>query len=145
MKKVSKIIHGIKKKSFYKKWHLQDHYKDVLNLLPEDLLNAVLLMYEKNDTLFFIVKHPTYKTELHYKTNDIKNILKLLISFDKKYLHFEKIKKISIKTSYTHYKNETVAVQKQIFKSRAKGVFYNMATDKKIYEIFEEIRQNIIC
>lgn len=142
MKKASSIIHHLKSSPSLKYVQKTDCYKKLLALLPKNLQNSVRFMYNKNDTLFFVLEHPGYKMEFDYKMSLIKNLLNSLVLIDKECAC---IQAKNIKTFITNQPKIEEIKQESlpIYKERAKGEFINQAKREKLYTIFEEIRECI--
>jgi hypothetical protein len=117
-------------------------HKKLLALLPPRYQSMVKFMYNKNNTLFFVLKHPGFKMEFNYKMTLIKGLLKRLIEEDEscKCIDADELKFfitnkppqdiLEIKTEY-------------IYEERSNGGFTNKASDKKLNLLFEEIREII--
>ena len=134
--------------------HLQLPYNDkikvqrCLNLLikgfPIHLKNNINYTYLKGETIYFSTKHPAINFELYQKLNDIKLMLKFI---QQKMNKCNSIKITSIKC-FTQYqvkkqtqKNENEDIK--FYLKNPNGDFENRATNKIIFEKFEEIRKII--
>jgi len=114
----------------------------VIKLLPPHLSRAVLFTYTKNSTLFIVLNHPGLKMEFHYKDNLIKSLLKQVKTIDPQCKDIQDIRDIKYFVSNKKkQKEEKTAVLK--YKERAKGEFNILTKDKKLYEIFQSIKQMI--
>jgi len=144
MKKVSQIISHLKTKPYLKNLRYVDCYNQLLSLLPKNISQNTKFLYQKNDTLFFVLNHPGIKMEFNYKSNLIKSILKKLIELNPE-CYF--IKSSNIKAFVTNkpplkeinYSN----TKKTLYQERAGGKFTNSAKNMDLNSIFEKIRVSI--
>ncbi|MDR3346532.1 MAG: hypothetical protein LBS73_05085, partial [Campylobacteraceae bacterium] len=83
MKQANFIISQLTGSPWLKKLEQIASYKKLLALLPPRYQSAVRFMYNKNDTLFFVLEHPSFKQEFNYKKTMIKGLLKALVKQDK--------------------------------------------------------------
>ncbi len=146
MKKSSNIITHLKNQPLYHKLKTIKCFEKIRSLLPPRLSNAILFIYIKNDTLFFVLNHPGYKMEFNYNLNLIKGVLKELKKREVicKDLIFKDIKTfVSNKIDFEEKKKETE--EKLTYKERATGNF-NIQTDnenlKKIFQNIQKIIKN---
>ncbi|MDR1976013.1 MAG: hypothetical protein LBQ18_03380 [Campylobacteraceae bacterium] len=141
MEHISFIISHISRQPSLKKLEQIASYKKLLSLLPPRYQGAVKFMYNKNNTLFFVLRHPGFKMEFNYKTTLIKGLLKQLIMQD------ESCKCIDADELKFFVSNKTAqkAVQEikpqNLYKERAQGDFTNRASNEKLRLLFEEIRE----
>jgi hypothetical protein len=118
-------------------------YKKLLALLPPRYQSMIKFMYNKNDTLFFVLKHPGFKMEFNYKMTLIKGLLKKLVKLDES---CKCIDAEELKFFITNEPPQDDAVQTKseyIYEERSSGGFINNAADKKLNLLFEEIREII--
>ncbi|MDR1614433.1 MAG: hypothetical protein LBS26_02580 [Campylobacteraceae bacterium] len=145
MKHISLVISHIKQQPSFKKMEQTASYKKLLALLPPRYQSMVKFMYNRNDTLFFVLKHPGFKMEFNYKTTLIKGLLKELIKQDES---CKCIDASSIKTFVSNEISSHATIQKSdsvpYYAEQSKGGFKNLATDAKLQKVFESIRE-IIC
>jgi hypothetical protein len=143
MKHVSHIISHIKQQPSFKKIEQIASYKKLLALLPPKYTDMVKFMYNKNNTLFFVLKHPGFKMEFNYKMITIKGLLKKLIEYDES---CKCIDADELKFFVTNKPPQDIAEVefKYVYEERSNGDFTNKAHDKKLNLLFEEIRE-LIC
>ncbi len=144
MKDSKTIISHLKKNPFLTNLKQEDCFSTLLELLPKSFTKYIKFLYIKNDTLFFVLTHPSAKMEFNYKRNLIKGLLKQVVIFHKDCSCFEN-KEIK---AFISNKTEDIEHEKdsQIFYNEASlGTFKNSAKDKKLYDLFEKIREEILC
>ncbi len=144
MKKVNQIISHLKTKPYLKNLQHIDCHNRLLSLLPKNLRNNIRFIYQKNDTLFFVLSHPGIKMEFNYKSNLIKSILKKLIELNPEciFMKSSQIKAfVSNKSVIKETKNSKI--RKSRYKERANGEFKNSTKDEELHKIIEEIRLQI--
>ncbi len=150
MKKANFIINHLSgNPSLYKLEKIKS-YKKLLKLLPLNFQRGVRFMYNKNDTLFFVFEHQGFLMEFNnlernneYKKSFIKSLLKELIKHDKtcSCIDAEHIRAfVTNKMPIKPPSSDTLP----IYEERSRGEFENKAKNKKIHQLFEEIRE-IIC
>lgn len=150
MKQAKFIITHLKSTPNMKNLQKMQSYKKLLLFLPKSLKDGICFMYNKNNTLFFVLKHQLYLMEFKsiqrsskYKQNYIKTKLKELISIDStcKCIDAETIK--AFVTNKSQMEN-IVSNSLPIYVEKSDAKFTNRAKNRKIYRLFEEIRE-IIC
>jgi hypothetical protein len=144
MKQAKYIISQITVQPSLKKLERIASYKKLLALLPLRYQNAVKFMYNKNDTLFFVLEHPSFKMEFNYKKTLIKGLLKELIKQDKS---CSCIDADELKFFVTNKVSPQVLQETNkecVYNERSLGKFKNRAKDEKLSMLFEEIR-GLIC
>ncbi len=115
-------------------------YEKVKAMLPPHLAKAVLFIYKKNQTLYFVLNHPGMKMEFNYKHSLIKNLLNKLKDFD------ENCKDIAITEIKSFVSNKIQAkkvikpVIRRYYREKATGSFENKAQNEELKAIFENIR-----
>ncbi len=117
-------------------------YEKVKALLPPHLAKAVLFIYRKNHTLYFVLNHPGMKMEFNYMHTLIKNLLKKLKEFDENCQNLE----ITEVKSFVSNKISPPAATKEpqiarYYREKAKGNFENRAKSKELREIFDAIKE----
>jgi hypothetical protein len=133
--------------------HLELPYNDKIKMqkclklltqgLPIHYKNNILYMYLKGETLYFVTKHQAINFELYQKLNDIKLMLRL-IQTKMNRCKSVKISNIKAYTTYTKKNTQpTINSNTKFYLKKPKGDFENLATNKKIYKAFEEIREII--
>jgi hypothetical protein len=139
MKKIDNILHNLFSKN--KKFSEQQCFNKLLNTLPLHLRNMVLYIYKKDQTLFFVLKHPGFQIEFNYSKKLINDILKLLKEKEEicQNLIIKQIK------SYAKYSTKKELPKKKMFsfKEIAKGRFKIEAKNGEIREIFIKIKEAI--
>ena len=143
MKSSQKIITHITKKPYFHKIGEKKCIHRLITLLPPQLQKAVMFTYIKNQTLFFVLNHPGLKMEFNYKINLIKSLLKKIKDID------ENCRKIDITDIKAFVSNKIPSAppaalsSKLTYKERARGRFYNFATDPRLKDLFQQIREEI--
>jgi hypothetical protein len=143
MKHVSLVISHIKQQPSFKKMEQIASYKKLLALLPPKYTQMIKFMYNKNNTLFFVLKHPGFKMEFNYKMTLIKGLLKKLIMLDES---CKCIDADELKFFVTNKPPEDTVMEikaEYIYEERSNGDFINKTHDKKLSLLFEEIRKII--
>lgn len=143
MKDSKTIISHLKKHPSLKTLKQEECYEILIKLLPNSLTNFIKFMYTKNNTLFFVLNHPSAKMEFNYKRNLIKGLLNKLESF---HPHCKCINLKEIKAFVSNKKmiKESKIVETKIFyPERSNGEFTNKTSNEKLHELFEQIREEI--
>ena len=115
-------------------------YEKVKSMLPLHLQSAILFIYKKNQTLYFVLNHPGMKMEFHYKHILIKTLLNKLKDFD------ENCKDLDITEVKSFVSNKiplNVVEEKKVqryYREKSTGTFENKAENEEIKELFEEIK-----
>lgn len=150
MKQAKFIITHLKSTPNMKNLQKMQSYKKLLLFLPKSLTRGIYFMYNKNDTLFLVLKHQLYLMEYKsiqrsgkYKQNYIKTKLKELVSLDStcKCIDAEEVK------AFVTNKPQIplmVSNSLPIYEEKSKAKFTNNIKNKKIHKLFEDIRE-IIC
>lgn len=143
MKDSKTIISHLKKHPSLKTLEQEECFDILIKLLPYSLSNFIKFIYTKNDTLFFVLNHPSAKMEFNYKRNLIKEILKKIENFHPncKCINLKEVKAFvsNKKTPKEEEEKET----KIFYKERSNGTFTNNTKDENLHAIFEEIRKEI--
>jgi hypothetical protein len=138
MKKLNDILTHIESLPEFKKFNTVNSISKFINILPDKLKVGIKFAYVKNETLFFVLSHPVYKTEFKYNKVDIKNLLE-------KY-NYKDISDIDFFVSHTPnsegIKQEDITTQ-STYPEKSIGIFENKISDKKLFSIFENIREII--
>ncbi len=144
MEKASYIISHLKTKPYLKNLQRVDCYNQLLSLLPKSLRENTRFVYQKNDTLFFVLNHPGIKMEFNYKSNLIKSILKTLIVVHPKCIFMKSSQIKAFVTNKTEIKEiDDSRNKKLIYKENSSGEFKNSIKNKELYDILEEIKSYI--
>lgn len=117
----------------------------LLSLLPKNISNNTRFVYQKNDTLFFVLTHPGIKMEFNYKSNLIKSILKKLIEVNPQciFINSSKIKAF-VTNKISHEESLNSKKIRSRYKERSNASFENRSQNKEIQDLFEEIRKTIL-
>ncbi len=143
MKKSNEIITHLKNRSFRSKIDQVECFNKIKSLLPPRLTKAILFMYTKNKTLFFVLNHPGYKMEFNYNVNLIKRLLNRLKN---QYIPCEDIEINKIKI-FVSNKIEKKSQKKDFsfveYYEKSTGNFNINTNNENLKQIFQNI-QNII-
>ncbi len=144
MKKANQIISHLKSQPYLKNLKQLDCYNEMLLLLPKSLSKHVRFIYHKNDTLFFVLEHPSIKMEFNYKRNLIKSILNKFVEFHPEcsFMANKEIKAFVTNKPKQNYYN-FLTDRKVLYKERSSAKFKNFAEDKELKKLFEAIRETI--
>ncbi len=144
MKKSSSVITHIKNHSFFSKIKNIECFNKLKSLLPSRLSDAILFIYIKNKTLFFVLNHPGFKMEFNYNVNLIKGLLKKLKKTDSNCNEIE-IENIKIFVS-----NKTMLNSKEkktdtniFYDEQAIGNFIIKTDNEELLNIFKNIQKII--
>ena len=144
MKTANQIISHLKSKPYLKNLQHVDCYNKLLSLLPKSIREFTRFIYQKNDTLFFVLEHPGIKMEFNYKSNLIKTILNKLIEIDNEcnFMQSNQIK------AFVTNKNTLKEISdsknhKLQYAERATGEFENNVKNEEIREVLEKIKLSI--
>ena len=142
MKNSINIVNHLLNKPSYSKINQLKCFDRLKEMLPLHLKNAVVFIYQKDKTLFFVLNHPGIKMEFNYKLQLIKLWLKQLKKLEKNcsMLDIETIK--AFVTNRVSKNSDDIEVVRY-FKERSDGGFENRAVDEDIKALFEEIRSVI--
>ena len=142
MKNSNNIINHLLNKPSYSKLSQLKCFDRLKELLPLHLKKAVVFIYLKNKTLFFVLNHPGIKMEFNYKLKLIKQWLNELKKIEKNcsMLDIETVK--AFVTNQIGKNSEDLELVRY-FKERSDGKFENRAVDSEIRELFEEIKKVI--
>lgn len=145
MKSSKKIVAHLKNSPSLVHLKKVEAYRKLLALLPSRLGQGVRFMYNKHTTLFFVLEHPGLKMEFNYKTDLIKKLLKQLIIVDPScsIIDAEDIKTfITNKPPLRAPKNNMSTL---FYNEKSLGVFENRSQSPELYNLFESIREKILC
>jgi len=115
-------------------------YEKVKSMLPSHLQSAILFMYKKNQTLYFVLNHPGMKMEFHYKLILIKTLLNKLKSLDENCKDLDILEVKSFVSNKIPPKVEEEKKIQRFYREKAIGTFENRAKNEEIKALFEEIR-----
>jgi hypothetical protein len=142
MKSSKSIIkHIINKPQNYKLAEL-GCYEKIKKALPTHIADAILFIYRKNSTLFFVLNHPGIKMEFDYKHNLIKSLLNKIKTIDKncQNIQIDEIKSF-ISNKIEQKSKETL--QKRYYKEKSTGEFKVLCEDSELSAIFTKIKEAI--
>ncbi len=121
----------------YKKVKIQTKLDKLLNILPVNLKSGVEFFYTKNNILFFVLNHQMYKNEFKHNSMLILSLLREI--------GFENIKDIKYfvtnKPKIKKFKPKMVEYPQ--YKRVSYGIFDNLASNRLVFEKFEQIRDLI--
>jgi len=144
MKKANYIISHLKTKPYLKNLQHVDCYNQLLSILPKSLSENTRFIYQKNDTLFFVLNHPGIKMEFNYKSNLIKSILKKLIAVNPKCIFMKSTQIKAFVTNKTEIKEINDSKNKNLrYRENSSGKFKNRVKNREIYDILEKIRSQV--
>lgn len=142
MKQACEVVSHLLRAPEYKKIGRHRELLKVKSLLPAHLRGAILFMYEKNQTLFFVLNHPAFLKELNYRLPLIKSLLKEAQSSVLSEL--SDIKELKAFVSYRAAGvREEAPIKPLWYAENATATFPNGAQDPEIHASFERIRQTI--
>jgi hypothetical protein len=122
----------------------QNKLSEFKSKLPVKFRDWVSFIYIKNNKIFFVLKHPSYKQEFKYILNEVKFLLNLhkitingkdITLSDINYFVTNKIERVK-KSS----RNKKISKDKEL----SFGIFENKAKNEDIYNMIEDIRTSII-
>ncbi|NOX15469.1 MAG: hypothetical protein GXP61_05530 [Epsilonproteobacteria bacterium] len=141
MKKANQIISHLKTKPYLKNLQKVDCYNQLLSLLPKSLSENTRFLYQKNDTLFFVLNHPGIKMEFNYKSNLIKSILKKMIEINQQCIFMKSLEIRAFVTNKKEIKEISDSKnQKLTYKERADGDFNNKTQNEELHKVIEDIK-----
>jgi hypothetical protein len=143
MKSSEKIIAHITGKPLFRKIGQKRCFEKLISLLPPQLSRAVMFTYVKNKTLFFVLNHPGLKMEFNYKITLIKSLLKKIKDIDPDCQNIDVTDIKAFVTNKINFDPPPPPETKFTYKERATGRFYNFATDPKLKQLFQEIKEEI--
>jgi hypothetical protein len=135
MKNASEILTHLKYYPEFKKINTNITIERLINSLPLKLNKGIKFGYIKNQTLFFVLKHPVYKMEFEYNKSLIKSLLKKANIANVNDVKF-------FVTNVIDRKEEEIKAE-DFYKERAYGIFENFCKDEDLRKKFEEIRKII--
>lgn len=145
MKKSSEILSHIFNAPCYQKYNEISQVRHFIRLLSPSLKGGIAFGYIQNEILFLAFKHPAFKQEFYHKISLVKQLLK---TYQNETSQLLKVRDIKCFVTYNAYHQERDKLQEnqaiQCYGEIAHGDFINYAKDKKIYQIFENIREIIL-
>jgi len=115
-------------------------YEKLKSMLPSHLVSAILFIYKKNQTLYFVLNHPGMKMEFHYKHSLIKTLLNKLKYFDENCKDIEVTEVKSFVSNKIQPKKVTKPPMRREYREKATGTFENKAQNEELKVIFEDIK-----
>lgn len=144
MKDSKSIISHLVQQPYMKKFKQVQCYDRLLCLLPKSLTTMIKFLYNKNETLFFVLNNPCAKMEFNYKRNLIKSLLSQIV------LHFPECQCLHVKDIQCFVSNQleekiTPLVNHSMitYNERSDGTFDNRCSDETLHALFEHIREEI--
>ncbi len=135
MKNASEILTHLKYYPEFKKINTNITIERLIKSLPLKLNKGIKFGYIKNQTLFFVLKHPVYKMEFEYNKSLIKSLLKKA--------NIANVNDIKFFVTNVIEKKEEELKEEDFYKERSYGIFENFCENEDLRKKFEEIR-NII-
>lgn len=136
MKNISQIINLLKSQNEFAKLRSVEKFDRLNKILPPNISNGIEFMYTKNETLFFVLKHPLFKSECEYNRVTLKNLLTLMPEIGATNIQFIVTNKIKKPTNLT-------PPEQNSYKEISSAKFINFCKDEKLYDFFESIREKI--
>lgn len=144
MKSSKDIIKHLNKNPLLSNLNKAQCYAKFASLLPKNMQDGIAFMYQKNDTLFFVLKHQAYKMEFDYKLNLIKGLLKTFISFEKDCI-LDDVLHIKFFVTHKQYSQEKPISPLDTYYEKSDGNFTNNLKNEKLHSLFEQIKDIIKC
>jgi hypothetical protein len=143
MKSAKTIIEHLRRKPLHSKVLEIACYEKIKAMLPPAMAKAILFIYKKNQTLYFVLNHPGMKMEFHYKHTLIKNLLNKLKDFDSSCKNIEVSEVKSFVSNRVPPIVKTTPPKKRYYVEKSKGQFHNGAKDPALKAIFDDIKSLI--
>ncbi|MDD3343716.1 MAG: hypothetical protein PHR87_09095 [Sulfurospirillaceae bacterium] len=143
MKDSKTIISHLVQQPFMKKYEQVCCYERLLGLLPKNFTCMIRFLYTKNETLFFVLNHPSAKMEFNYKRNLIKSLLSQIK------IHFPQCTCFDVNDIQCFVSNQapiealSPAKSSITYNEQAHGNFENSCSDENLHQLFEDIRRQI--
>ena len=115
-------------------------YEKLKAMLPPHLAKAVMFIYQKNHTLYFVLNHPGMKMEFNYKHSLIKNLLNKLKEFDENCKDIAITEVKSFVSNKIPQKKISTPVLNRYYREKSTGTFENRAKNEELKAIFENIK-----
>ncbi|ADG93718.1 conserved hypothetical protein [Arcobacter nitrofigilis DSM 7299] len=135
MKNASEILTHLKYYPEFKKINTNITIERLIKSLPLKLNKGIKFGYIKNQTLFFVLKHPVYKMEFEYNKSLIKSLLKKA--------NIANVNDIKFFVTNVIEKKEEEPKEEDFYKERSYGIFENFCENEDLRKKFEEIRKII--
>ena len=141
MKNASQIITSIQNKPQFSKLSKYKCTEKIASIFTPALQRMIKFSYIKNNTLFFVLKHPGAKQEFDNNIQTIKSALKFHTPPECVDVTIEDIK--AFVTHTPEVKIELKPVKKQVYRERASGDFEIDIEDEKLHELMQSIQKII--
>lgn len=141
MKNANQIISSLQSKPQFSKLSQFHCIKKIQELFPIHLQKMIVYGYIKNNILNFVLSHPWAKQEFDIIIQSIKTPLKQIPPLECKGLSFNDIRAY---VSFKPYKDESLhngSSTDARFVERSHAEFTNSVTDKRLYDVIEDIRK----
>lgn len=143
MKKAEHIISHLLNKPTFQNANKAKCFDMLLtHALPKNLRQFVSFCYVKNSTLFIAITHPGLKMELYYKEKLLKSIL-VMVKKAQPECEIIDFRDIKIFVTNKIEKKSTLEDTVPRYSEHSMAEFENKATDEKLQQQFEKIRQTI--
>ncbi|MDF1880691.1 hypothetical protein JHD50_05130 [Sulfurimonas sp. MAG313] len=141
MKNSNQLVSHLRSQSAFSPLNNQACIESVKELLPPRLHRFILFGYIRHNIVFFALNHPGAKQEFDNIINSIKTPLKQIPPLScKNYEIYD------VRAFVSHKKHMTFTAVKptyEEFEERAEAEFENIIENKKLFQVFEEIRDII--
>jgi len=141
MKDITNIISHLKLNPNLKKLSSYECFNSLKSLLPKHFRDAIIFMYKKNETIFFVFNHPAVHMEFNYKLNSISTVLSQLKKYKNICQEFQNVK--AIVTNKRIFLESESLIEEETYIEESNANFKNPYNDKEMYDILEKIRDNI--
>ena len=133
MKTVGDIFNKISNNSDFTKLGETKKIEGALALIPRALKKGLESAYIKNSILYIVFSHPVFQMEFKYSLSLVKSLV---------------FQSLDIDDVKTYVSNKISKEQSKpvipTFNEKSKGNFKNILSDKKLFNMFENIRKSIL-
>ena len=145
MKDSNSIISHLIKQPSLKKYEQIHCYDRLLALLPKSFTSMIRFIYVKNETLFFVLNHPSAKMEFNYKRNLIKSPLKeFSLHFPNSGLeHIQEIKSFVTNKPLEADMPQSASFSAITYDEQSHGTFDSTCENPKLEALFNAIKKTI--
>lgn len=143
MKSVKEIITHMSNTPSYGKLRKFSEAKEFISLLGKAKNSIINYTFCKDETIYIIVSHPAFKQELNSDSsiNQIKTLLKKYCEINKNST-LKDVKSIQIVIKKPKEITQIKKIKKD-YSHLSCGQFKNLATSKKLHQIFEDIKSDL--
>lgn len=143
MKSVKEIITHMSNTPSFGKLKKFSETKEFISLLGKAKNSIINYTFCKDETIYIVVSHPAFKQELNSDSsiNQIKNLLKKYCQINKDST-LSDVKNIQIIIKKPKEDSKIIKIKKD-YSHLSLGEFENLATSKRLREIFEEIKEEL--